>query len=358
MYKLIAFSLLLISLTVHAETTLPPDIPFQSVAPSANAASPPAIPPGDGGAVGVPSAPVNPSTQLSTEDTPALAEPAEIKAPAKVKASGRKRHRTRSRREAYLNPGAMPSYEQVYSDDIDSAVAGGLVVRAQPGVTEEVVIAKGKLNKIATPYANPKVLTVDSLETKVDGSSVYVATESQEPVSLFLTDEDTGSSASLQLLPQDMMRPVEITLAPGPSTGGSMNKQDAKETRLFKQDSAYIAEVKSVMQALGRQQVPDGFTLSSGDEGSGYRSVCQGPGLSFRLGQFLKSDQAQIAVYVAENHGSTSIQFEEASCASEDTVAVAAWPRFRLMPGERTEVYVLLKKPQGRSDAAPRPSLL
>ncbi|NOU21861.1 MAG: hypothetical protein HOO93_08735 [Methyloglobulus sp.] len=243
--------------------------------------------------------------------------------------------------------------------DRDRDKGAGLVIRPRPGQTENVVIARGKLNRIVTPYATPKVLTVDSVETKVDGSSVYIATDSETPVSLFITDAETGGAASLQLSPQSMVSPVEMRIEA--DQGKLVERGDGDPSygsRLFRQDSPYITEVKGIMQALGKQLIPSGFTLVETNEDSIPVSVCHAPNLSFRLGQVLAGTESRIFVFIAQNNGTSPMVFEESVCASESTLAVAAWPKVRLAPGERTEVYVLMRQPELKSGEETRPALL
>ncbi|NOS74648.1 MAG: hypothetical protein HOP36_08960 [Methyloglobulus sp.] len=250
-------------------------------------------------------------------------------------------------------------YPKKGGDDIDRDKGAGLVIRPRPGQTENVVIARGKLNRIVTPYADPKVLTVDSVETKVDGSSVYIATDSEMPVSLFITDTETGGAASLQLSPQAMVSPVEMRIEA--DQGKLVERGDGEPSygsRLFRQDSPYITEVKAILQALGKQLIPTGFTLVEANEESSPDPVCRAPNLSFRLGQVLAGTESRIFVFIAQNNGTSPMVFEESVCASENTVAVAAWPKVRLAPGERTEVYVLMRQPELKSGEETRPALL
>ncbi len=72
----------------------------------------------------------------------------------------------------------------------------------------------------------------------------------------------------------------------------------------------------------------------------------------------LSGHDSIIVVMIAENNGSATNVFEEAYCATEDVMAVAAWPKVRLAPGEKTEVYLLMRLPQGRSGEEIRPALL
>ena len=50
--------------------------------------------------------------------------------------------------------------------------------------------------------------------------------------------------------------------------------------------------------------------------------------------------------------------FNETACASRNVLAVAAWPRFMLNPGEKTEVYVIVRAQTPEDHGLSRPSLI
>lgn len=235
----------------------------------------------------------------------------------------------------------------------------GVTIKAKPGITESVVIARDKLNRIVTPYANPKVLTVDRLETKIDGSSVYVATDMDTPASLFISDVDTGNATSLQLIPNALTTPVEVRImADLPSGYDPGSAVPSSETAaLFGQESDYLSEIKTILQTLAKQLIPSGFTLDGSANEAGESSLCHSAGLQFTSGQTLVGQDAKIIVLIAHNTGLASRLFEEAFCASESVIAVASWPKVRLNPGEKTEVFVLMRNEPVR-DEEHRPSLL
>ena len=331
-----------------AQDASPPGIPFPAVDTETGPTVPVAIdiPAGPAGQSLNGKVPVQPD--IAPNGPQAVALPSvDTQPPLPRQHGASKRSRTNKRRHS-------PGYGSPYAD-----ADGGVILKTRPGVTEEAVIAQGKLNRIVTPFLSPKVLTADAVETKVDGSAVYVATDTDAPVSLFITDTDTGGAASLQLIPQALGSPVEIQVVPEQGKGPDSTGTDAGAgSRLYKQDSPYITEVKAIMQALGKQRVPVGFSLVESGEGYGDNGSCHGLNLTFRLGQVLKGPQSEVIVYIAENRGLQAAQFEESFCASDSTVAVAAWPRVRLAPGERTEVYVLVHQPEDKSGEVSRPALL
>ncbi|PPD50745.1 MAG: hypothetical protein CTY16_01110 [Methylobacter sp.] len=235
----------------------------------------------------------------------------------------------------------------------------GVTINSKQGITETVEVARNKLNRIVTPYANPKVLTVDNVETKVDGSAVYVATDMESPVSLFISDVETGQATSLQLLPVNLATPVEIRIEsdrqPNTNNPSSLGLSSESE-KPFRQESDYLSDIKSMMQTLAKQQVPSGFSLEKASE-AGASSLCHSPNLLFSYGQTFIGQDMHIVVLVAENKSFAPKIFEEAFCASESVMAISSWPKIRLNPGDKTEIFVLIRNGQER-DVEYRPSLL
>ena len=112
------------------------------------------------------------------------------------------------------------------------------------------------------------------------------------------------------------------------------------------------------MQSLGKQQIPQGFTLEEVSEEIRSLSLCHDPNLTFWPEQVLSGHESEIIVLIAQNNGATATVFEEASCASDNTIAISAWPKLHLEPKDRTEVYILMRLPTGNSGDEARPSLL
>lgn len=253
-----------------------------------------------------------------------------------------------------------PATQAKKSQEMNIGLQSGITIKPKPGRTENAVIAKDKLNPIITPLANPKVLTVDEFESRVEGSVVYVTTSADTPISMFIADIDDPSRAaiSLQLTPENLPAPVEIRIeAPLSNMSGNVSAS-SKSDALFRHDSPYVEDIKSIMQSLGKQQIPQGFTLEEVTRDLHLASICHNINLNFIPGQLLSGHDSRIVIMVAQNNGVTASIFEEAYCAGENVMAVAAWPKVRLEPGERTEVFILMRLPQGKSGEEFRPALL
>ncbi len=240
----------------------------------------------------------------------------------------------------------------------DSSLQSGITIKPKAGQTERIVIAKGMLNRIVTPYAEPKVLTVDNVETKIDGSVVYIATDSDTPVSLFVSDSEGGGATSLQLLPEAISAPVEIRIEQDRIKSAGKELASSNTDAFPHQDLPYVSEIKSIMQSMGKQQIPQGFTMEEVTSEIRSASICHSGSLNFTAGQLLSSHDSKILVMIAQNNGNRVSFFEEAFCAGESVMAVAAWPKVQLNPGEKTEVYILMRLQEGKSGEEFRPGLL
>ncbi len=157
---------------------------------------------------------------------------------------------------------------------------GKTVIKAKPGVTYSVTIARNALNRITTPFEQPKSLTTENIESNVEGSSVYVATQSETPVSLFIQDSDSQNAISLRLVPVDAAEPVDIRI--------EMDRESPQTTKLPKGENAghpYVDELKSVMRSLALGKIPQGYNLDETPKYEGRTEICSQPHLSFALGE-------------------------------------------------------------------------
>ncbi|MEI7870148.1 MAG: type-F conjugative transfer system secretin TraK [Candidatus Methylumidiphilus sp.] len=230
---------------------------------------------------------------------------------------------------------------------------GKTVIKAKPGVTYSVTIARNALNRITTPFEQPKSLTTENIESSVEGSSVYVATQSETPVSLFIQDSDSQNAISLRLVPVDAAEPVDIRI--------EMDRESPQTTKLPKGENAghpYVDELKSVMRSLALGKIPQGYNLDETPKFEGRTEICSQPHLSFALGQRLTGASMNILVMRAENTGDYAKVFDETACVSASVLAVAAWPKIRMEPRDKTEIYIAVRMESTGSVEESRPLLI
>lgn len=115
--------------------------------------------------------------------------------------------------------------------------------------------------------------------------------------------------------------------------------------------------VENALRDLASGQTPAGFHVDSA--GSRLNEVCQSArGLVYESGrhQWYSNEAVALTVGVVKNRGRQPLRFDEAICGGRRTLAVAAWPRTTLAPGQSTEVYLALLP--ARQAAPTRPSLI
>ena len=233
---------------------------------------------------------------------------------------------------------------------------GPKTVTVEPGTTAIVEVAINHLNRIVTPFAAPQVRTVSTATTQVDGNVVYVATASEEPVALYVTDgQDPQTALSLTLAPRHLP-PREIRLQP---SGGPWRGGIARGTTTPALAQPYVEGLVAAFRDLAKNRLPPGQDLRRARRGEGIR--CSQPGLTVSSGQVLDGQRLAIVTGVARNTRASALELEERSCAvglDGGVLAVAAWPRVWLGPGEATEVFVAVRPRDSDQERRDRPSLL
>lgn len=236
-----------------------------------------------------------------------------------------------------------------------------------PGVNEIIPVAVGHLNRIITPFEKPEVRTVSPATTQIEGNVLYVAPADETPVTLYVTPGGNEALAlSLTLAPRRIPpREIRLTLGAeqyrklgdlqGQGRRTPASSKAMEEREYTPQD--YIADLKQTFRALALRRTPPGFSLREPVAGETLR--CEQPGLRVTTGQALEGRDWVILVGVVRNGGSSPVELDERSCAGSgrETLAVAAWPKVLLAPGEASELYVAVRN-QPDPEAAARPSLL
>lgn len=224
-----------------------------------------------------------------------------------------------------------------------------------PGTTEIVRIARMFPNRFVTPFENAEVVTTDeNLTHDGVGGAVILATTSDRPVGIFIQDRDSDRAISLVLVPEDIPQ-RDIRLVLDESWGQpQMRNQDAvnASAEVPSAQMDYVEFIKNTMRDLATGQIPAGHALSVVQQE--LVPACQMPGLRLQLGQMLEGPRSRIAVYTASNPTNSTHSVQEAGCYRQGVLAVSAFPRPVLEPGQETEVYVVLRKSSALEQASSR----
>jgi conjugal transfer pilus assembly protein TraK len=234
-------------------------------------------------------------------------------------------------------------------------------LQVKPGINELMPIAVGHLNRLVTPFDNPVVTTTSQATTSTKGRIVYVATADETPVTLYITPGDNQDIAlSLTLIPKRIpAREIHLSLDQETYKRLTQWQRQTKDSsgQPANQEQDYITTLKQLFRDLGLQKTPAGFSLR--DPSQSEQIHCHQDRVRIHTGQLLEGQDLLIFVGVARNTGVIPIEFDERACASiqDEVLAVAAWPKVVLGPGESTELYVAVRR-KDESAITVRPSLL
>jgi conjugal transfer pilus assembly protein TraK len=180
-------------------------------------------------------------------------------------------------------------------------------------------------------------------------------------VTLYITPGDNQDIAlSLTLIPKRIPA-REIHLSLDQETYKRLTQWQQQSTtsseKSANQEQDYITTLKQLFRDLGLQKTPAGFSLR--DPSQSEQIHCHQDRLRIHTGQLLEGPELLIFVGVAHNTGVISIEFDERACAAtqDEVLAVAAWPKVVLGPGESTELYVAVRR-KDEAAITVRPSLL
>lgn len=236
------------------------------------------------------------------------------------------------------------------------------VLMMKPGVNEIVQVAQIHLNRIVTPFERPSVKTVSNATVETTDNVIYVSTPEESPVTLFVTETGSEDAAlSLTLIPKKIP-PRELTLRlAGHGSAVNMagsNLAASKKAEKWEKSQPYISSIESLFRALALGELPAGYKFN--DKPIGELPACrqQGIRVDFSKGQTVVGASFVVQIGVATNVSSEPLEFMEDTCGNWDIAAVAAFPRVALQPGEKTEVYVAMKRNFRKEMTIKRPSLV
>lgn len=230
-------------------------------------------------------------------------------------------------------------------------------IDVKPGINQLIPISINHLNRIVTPFDDPQVKTVSTASTEVDGNVVYVATDSNAPVTMFITDSDDNTALSITLTPT-RIPPREVVLRIKHSDTVQTRGSNVK-ARKWEEASKYVEVIKQAFSGMAKGKTPPGYTLRLPDENDESTLVnCRQPALSTYLGQVLDGSNIFINIYVARNISNVDIEINETLCYRPGVMAISSWPKTVLAPGESTELFVAHNRKLLEKNRITRPSLI
>lgn len=243
-----------------------------------------------------------------------------------------------------------------------STIGEGSVIYAQFGINQIVPVGVEHLNRIITPFASPTVQTSSSAKTTIKDNVIYVGTDSEKPVTMFIHEDGNQNNAiSLTLVPQ-RIPPREIIVrfpdnyaAP---QGGFLPTGTPKAEK-WEQSQPYVETIRNLFRTIALGELPQGYQISRTPRNI-EKPICAMPGIRFNFsnGQFISGKNLAVFVGVATNISGQALEIKESVCGNWNTAAVSAYPRNVLNSGEKTEIYVAIRQGQTQGNTTRRPSLI
>jgi len=229
-----------------------------------------------------------------------------------------------------------------------------LRITVSPGINEILPISRGYLNRFVTPFSQPKVLTVNNVETTIRDNVVYVTTRERNPVGLFITDGDEQTAVSLTLIPK-AIAPVEVTL----NVKSMLTTKVNKNAKKWEESQPYVDVITDLLSNIALEEVPQGYAMSSVNDEEKHKYKCAFGIYGAEPMQILDGHNYKAIIYAFRNDTDKEIEIVESNCYSPGVRAVAAWPSLLVPAGKATEVYVVYDKLHVmKSNRIQRPSVI
>ena len=233
-----------------------------------------------------------------------------------------------------------------------------LTITVQEGTTEVINISSGYLNRIVTPFEDPKLVTVNTIQFRKEGSSLFLSAGGEVPVGVHIMSNDPADqrSISLALVPRPIPpRTIELRW-PGQTADPVAARINSRRAARWEESQPYVDGIVELFAIIARGEVPPGYSLARATDGL----TCEIPGVSIEIGQRLTGGHVSVYVMRATNRSDVGVEIlQHAGCYSSRVLAVAPWPNAYLAPLESTELLVAVSNaPEVEPVDNLRPSLL
>lgn len=252
----------------------------------------------------------------------------------------------------------------------NSEAVGGMnedpILLMKPGINQIIPVAVGHPNRIVTPFSDPEVVSTslsgagengECGEVCIKENVVYIATDKQHPVTMFITEKGSEAQAlSLTMVPR-RIPPREVFLKLDGTGVNSMFANTKAES--WEKSQPYVETIRSVFRKVALGEIPQGYTMNPIPAGVALPNCTHTDiKVDFSMGQYLMGHHINVFIGVVHNVSDQPVEFKEALCGGWDVAAVTTWPLNVLEPGQKTEVYVAKKQLRGIAPTSKRPSLL
>jgi len=209
------------------------------------------------------------------------------------------------------------------------------VVRYNSHRNEVLYISYAFPNRIATPFAVPKLIDNTQVEFQALGQSLYITPKSPDkPIGLFITGSSpTDPVVSLSLIPRNIPGQT-ILLQPDEGTGTSdAQSGDAEEA------SGYTDRLRQIMRTVALGKSPVGFV-----EAPLPKAVGRTGSLMVSPDKRYAGKRMDVYTYRLENVSDKPVELAAPSFYRRGVLAVSVFPLKRLAKGDATYVFIVSNK--------------
>lgn len=272
---------------------------------------------------------------------------------------------------ATIAPAPPPGPASVVTNPSDNTITPEMLqplkIVMKSGVDQIVPMAVNHINRIVTPFVNPKLHTTATLTLDPKGSVIYVSSAVESTASVYITEGDNESMALELTLVFRKIPPRELTLAlpddvtpPAPRFNTVAASSGGEGGDGGNGQMPYVAGIRESLTAAAHGRVPDGYSMRKliKSDLAPYCSLPPGLSANWQKAQVMEGGDLQIVIGLLKNDTQGPVEPIENWCGTDDVMAVAFWPRNYLEPGQETEVMIMRHRPHQELRGSIRPSLV
>lgn len=200
--------------------------------------------------------------------------------------------------------------------------------------THVVAVSASSMNRVNTPFRNPIVLTNGGANYSVVGQDVYIASQSDQPIGVFIREDDRLANnspvASLTLVPKPLA-PQNITLVLASALKERLTNPNAKIA------TDYTDVLRQTMTAIAQHKLPDGYSKSNVNS----KAIARIGGVIMQPKAMYSGVENNVYVYNARNATNQFIELNEPSFWHKGVRAVAVNGDIKLAPAAVTEIIII-----------------
>lgn len=200
--------------------------------------------------------------------------------------------------------------------------------------THVVPVSQSNMNRINTPFRNPIVLVNGGAKYKVVGQDVYLIMESDQPIGIFIREDDTLSNnspvASLTMVPK-AIAPQNIAIVLENSLRERLTNPNAKAA------TDYQDVIRLTLATIAQNKLPDGYSRSNVTD----KAIARIGAVVLRPKTLYSGVENNVYVYTAQNVSGQYAELAESSFWHKGVRAVAFNGDIRLAPNKTTDVLII-----------------